>query len=212
MDNQYGEEVERFGVAAPSRLVTTASLYGRAQGREAPGPWARVLGRGAHERAIVLVSGLAGAGKSSLIGRSAHEVYPHGAVILSAEEADGPTVVERLQRMELASPHVYLLTSGGLPELIAAAQEVQAGAVFIDSASVLGLTGTDLIETARTLDMPVWASAHATKDGETYRGPSDLAHAADIVLFVLGIDEDGSIEVEIRKSRYSAIGVVKIER
>ena len=184
--------------AAPFR--SALSIYKR-HGRWAvlPDPVGQVLGRLPDKGGyLVVISGPPGSGKTSFALTWANAWSLSDRVVYVAlEESSDAAIAIHLRRLEVASPNLSI----GSTASIAGLQEEAKGAValFIDSASAACMTGRNLQDLARDLDIPIIANLHVTKDGKP-AGPNDLMHVCDVHLRLSGVGK-----FELRKSRYTGI-------
>lgn len=206
-EGSYGPRVMRTAYVGAVRTVSTRALYGATARSEVPAAWRPLLGAAAGSY-VVLVHGVPGSGKSTLALRAAHEVY-ESAVYWSVEEGDGPALVARLRRLELQSDAVHVVVGGNLPDVHHVVEELRAGALFVDSVSAAAVTGQDVSGLSRALAVPVWALAQATKGGDSYRGPANLAHLADVVIRAVAY-EGMTWKAVVEKSRFGPTGEVAL--
>lgn len=159
-----------------------------------PEPFGRWLGpvfRGVQ----LFVWGAQGSGKSTLsaiLARMFAEFFGP-TVYVSAEEHLSKTVTDRINRLGVAHPSLYVATFSGMCSLRDALREIGAAAVVLDSISKAdphSAEGEDFLSWCRAEGISVILVAHATK-ARTYRGESTLPHEVDVVIRAQKGDDDG---------------------
>lgn len=157
-----------------------------------------VLGAGAQ----VHLEGDNGGGKSTLAGRVADSV-PGSAVLVSAEEAIGPSLASRLERCAIKRADFYVLTRASVDHVVQFAKSVRAVVLVIDSIQEAVWRADDLrhvLEVVPTLDLLI-AVMQANKRGEPL-GRNEFAHEADVRIHC------ESMRWRLLKSRYQPISDV----
>lgn len=187
-----------------SALVGADELWKRGAARtlDLGGDLAEVFGRLPFDPCIVAVHGDPGAGKSTLLLRLSDALAQRvGPVIYnSLEEGTGPSLVERLRRLEVRAPRLHLGCLSELPVVVERVRDLGARWVIFDSLSLTTLTAEDLARLVREEGVSLAFALHATKGGLA-RGSLDLLHVADVVVRL------SPGEFERTKSRYSAAPV-----
>ena len=154
----------------------------------------RVLGGGIVPGSVTLIAGEPGIGKSTLLLETAGNVASIGAMepnLLLASTTDLSTVL-------------------GLIEQFKPALAIVDSAQTIVSQDVDGISGgstqvrevaSALIDTAKTLDIPVLLVGHVTKDG-SIAGPRTLEHLVDVVCQFEGDAETALRMLRAVKNRF----------
>jgi predicted ATP-dependent serine protease len=148
--------------------------------------WRRVEHAGAYEDmvvgagALVLVSGPAGSGKSSLSARFANAVK--GPVLyVAAEEGISPSLAARLLRCNVKRPDFHVLTRASVDAAVAFAQAHRAVACVVDSVQEAVWTAHELrhvLEVVPSLDLLI-AVMQVTKTGVA-AGSNAYQHECDV--------------------------------
>lgn len=168
-----------------SALVGADELWKRGAARtlDLGGDLAEILGRLPLDPCIVAIHGDPGSGKSTLLLRLADALAQRvGPVVYnSLEEGIGPSLVERLRRLEVRAPRLHLGCLAELPVVVERVRDLGAKWVIFDSLSLTTLTAEDLARLVREEGVSIAFSLHATKGGLA-RGALDLLHVADVVV------------------------------
>jgi DNA repair protein RadA/Sms len=149
--------------------------------------WDEVLGGGALEQTITLVSGSPGAGKTSDCLEIASLVGTyHRPALYLASEWSAAMLAERARALGLVLSHVACEQIQSLEEAVEAVSETRARLVVLDSWGALSPPpapeGLDeLREVLGKAAMLV--ILHATKDGQ-FAGEEKLLHKADALVWV----------------------------
>lgn len=194
------------------------------------GPFAsidRILGGGIVDgRAVYLLAGAAGIGKSSLLMQSMQQLAQQGLVVLYATAEESVRQVRlRSKRFGEFNPRLLIVRESDLENILAHAADHEAKVLVIDSLNTLVVrspaTGEEyevgsagavstaarmIVDFATEEDIPVFVVNHVTKAGIA-AGPNSAAHAADVVLFFEGVEGEAERSVSIpSKSRFGPIG------
>ncbi len=163
----------------------------------------RVLGGGIVPGSVTLIAGEPGIGKSTLLLET-QAMLPasfrstartqHGAVYISGEESQAQ-VRMRASRISAVEPNLLLAATTDLSTALGLIEQCKPALAIVDSAQTIvsqevdGISGgstqvrevaSALIDTAKTLDIPVFLVGHVTKDG-SIAGPRTLEHLVDVV-------------------------------
>ena len=185
------------GVAQPITRIGTESVTRIGTGFS---EFDRVLGGGIVPGSVVLVAGEPGIGKSTLLletaGNVARAAAAHGGTVLyvSGEESQAQ-VRMRAQRINAVEDNLLLAATTDLATVLGLIGQTMPALAIVDSAQTItsqdvdGISGgstqvrevaSALIDTAKTLDVPVLLVGHVTKDG-SIAGPRTLEHLVDVV-------------------------------
>ncbi len=152
----------------------------------------------------ILISGEPGVGKSTLLLQLAREFARRGRVYYVNGEESNAQVKSRAERLGIKEKELFLLSSNNLEEIIARLQSDRPSLCIVDSIQTLhserftSLPGSivqarecsfELIQAAKTLNIPLFLVSHITKSG-SIAGPKVVEHMVDSVLF-LESDERG---------------------
>jgi DNA repair protein RadA/Sms len=157
----------------------------------------RVLGGGLVVGSVSLIGGDPGIGKSTLMLQAAAELTRAGPVLYASGEESLKQVALRARRLGLGAAEVRLITLTQLEEIMAAAQELQARVLIVDSiqtmhserveaapgaVSQLRECTAELVRFAKSSGTAVLLIGHVTKEGQI-AGPRVLEHMVDTVLY-----------------------------
>jgi DNA repair protein RadA/Sms len=157
----------------------------------------RVLGGGLVPGSVTLLGGEPGIGKSSLLLQAVAALARAGCrcLLVTAEES-AAQVRLRAERLGAVAPGLHLLAETGLPEVLAAIDEVQPDVLVVDSIQTVidpqvgAAPGTisqvrecagRLVREAKERSLTTVLVGHVTKDG-ALAGPRALEHLVDTVL------------------------------
>lgn len=155
----------------------------------------RVLGGGIVAGSLVLIGGEPGIGKSTLFLQMALNLSHKKVLYVSGEESP-QQIKMRADRMESSIQNCMLLAETSLDNIFSQIKQVAPEILIIDSiqtlftAKVESSAGSvsqvrectsELLQFAKTSDVPVFIIGHITKEG-TIAGPKVLEHMVDTVL------------------------------
>jgi predicted ATP-dependent serine protease len=190
------------GEVADARIVTAKQLAAsRSRYLKLPSILTDALGELPEVFALGLY-GPPGAGKSSLALTLASALIAAAdapALYASIEEGLGSSMAVKLRQLEVRDERLHIGCAYSPGQIVAAAREVSAGAVVIDSLSNSWMTPEDCARIQREAGVSVIVILHVTKAG-TPRGSSSILHWCDVLCRV----EDGRVYRE--KSRFSGVG------
>ncbi len=193
----------------------------------------RVLGGGVVPGSLILLGGEPGAGKSTLLLQIAQSLLRNGFRVLYASgEESAQQIKLRADRLEEsgdppkqdASEDIYLLAESNLETILSAVDEVQPGAVIVDSVqtafsdtlesapgsvSQVRHVAMQFLNVAKTRNLPVFLIGHVTKDG-SIAGPKVLEHIVDVVLYFEGERQQNHRIIRAAKNRFGAANEVGI--
>jgi DNA repair protein RadA/Sms len=180
----------------------------------------RVLGGGMVPGSVMLIAGEPGIGKSTLLlqtaGNIARAVSGSGAVLYISGEESQAQVRLRATRINAVEPNLLLAATTDLATVLGLIEQNRPTLVIVDSAQTIvsqevdGISGgstqvrevaSALIDTAKTLDIPVFLVGHVTKDG-SIAGPRTLEHLVDVVCQFEGDSETALRMLRAVKNRF----------
>ncbi|MFQ5888786.1 MAG: DNA repair protein RadA [Gemmatimonadota bacterium] len=203
---------------APAPLSSASAAARRPVGY---GELDRVLGGGLVPGSVLLLGGMPGIGKSTLLLHAAAGVRERGGSVLyvSGEESRGQVAV-RASRLGGAAVEVTFLAATGVEEIVAAAEEVGPELLCVDSVQTL-VSGrlpsgpgsvaqvrecaAGLQEYAKRSGTATFLVGHVTKGG-ALAGPRALEHLVDVVLHFEG---QRSLECRVLRATKNRFGSVE---
>lgn len=157
-------------------------------------PLDAVLGGGIVAGSLLILSGEAGAGKSSLVKQAMAGLGER--VLYATGEETVAQVAERARRIGVADAKIYIVHETDLEVVLQHARQVRAAVIVIDSIQtmrcreVANEPGTPtqvracasrLMDFAKQTDVAIWMIGHVTSDG-SLAGPTFLKHMVDVVM------------------------------
>jgi len=182
----------------------------------------RVLGGGLVPGAVILLGGEPGIGKSTLLLQLALQLQKK-VLYVSGEESQ-QQIKLRATRMGLKQNSCYVLSETQTQQIFQQIQRVQPELLIIDSiqtlhtshidsgagsVSQIRTTTAELIQYAKTTDVPVVLVGHITKDG-AIAGPKILEHMVDTVLQFEGDRNHLYRILRAQKNRFGATSEIGI--
>ncbi len=158
----------------------------------------RVLDGGTVDGQIILIAGVPGIGKSTLMLSLASSAALKGNDVLYVSGEESLTQIShRAQRMSIKEPNITLLSETNITKIIQLINDSHFSFLIIDSIQTLyhpdvpsvpstplqiKYVTSEIIKTAKTKNITTFILAHVTKDGEI-AGPKLLEHMVDTVLY-----------------------------
>lgn len=189
-------------VSSAAQPITSVDTTSTTRVSTGFGEFDRVLGGGVVPGSVVLIAGEPGVGKSTLLletaGNIAHAVneQPQRNTVLyiSGEESQAQVRL-RASRINAVEENLLLASTTDLATALGLIEQHKPALAIVDSAQTIvsqdvdGISGgstqvrevaSALIDTAKSLDVPVLLVGHVTKDG-SIAGPRTLEHLVDVV-------------------------------
>ena len=182
----------------------------------------RVLGGGLVPGVVILLGGEPGIGKSTLLLQVALQLKKK-VLYVSGEESQ-QQIKLRATRMGLAEDNCFVLSETETQSIFIQLQNIQPQLLIIDSiqtlhsnhiesgagsVSQIRTTAAELIQYAKTTDVPVILVGHITKDG-AIAGPKILEHMVDTVLQFEGDRNHIYRILRAQKNRFGATSEIGI--
>ena len=183
----------------------------------------RVLGGGIVPGSVTLIAGEPGIGKSTLLLETAGNVArltafatERNTVLYISGEESQAQVRMRASRIGAMEPNLLLASTTDLSTVLGLIEQFKPALAIVDSAQTIvsqevdGISGgstqvrevaSALIDTAKTLDIPVFLVGHVTKDG-SIAGPRTLEHLVDVVCQFEGDSETALRMLRAVKNRF----------
>lgn len=183
------------------------------------GEFDRVLGGGIVPGSVVLIAGEPGIGKSTLLLETAGNIaagQPNGSVLYVSGEESQAQVRLRASRVNAMEQNLLLASTTDLATVLGLIERTRPTLAIVDSAQTIvsqdvdGISGgstqvrevaSALIDTAKTLNIPVLLVGHVTKDG-SIAGPRTLEHLVDVVCQFEGDPETALRMLRAVKNRF----------
>ncbi len=182
----------------------------------------RVLGGGLVPGVVILLGGEPGIGKSTLLLQVALQLKKK-VLYVSGEESQ-QQIKLRASRMGLAEDNCFVLSETQTQSIFHQLQNIQPQLLIIDSiqtlhsnhiesgagsVSQIRTSAAELIQYAKTTDVPVILVGHITKDG-AIAGPKILEHMVDTVLQFEGDRNHIYRILRAQKNRFGATSEIGI--
>ena len=184
----------------------------------------RILGGGIVPGSVTLIAGEPGIGKSTLLLETAGNVarlcaaQPERNTVLyiSGEESQAQVRMRASRIGAAVEPNLLLSATTDLSTVLGLIEQSKPALAIVDSAQTIvsqevdGISGgstqvrevaSALIDTAKTLDIPVLLVGHVTKDG-SIAGPRTLEHLVDVVCQFEGDAETALRMLRAVKNRF----------
>ena len=175
-----------------------------------------------------MVGGAPGIGKSTLLLQICNRLCAERRVLYISGEESQAQVRLRASRINAVEPNLLLASTTDLSTVLGLIEQNKPALAIVDSAQTIvsqevdGISGgstqvrevaSALIDTAKTLDIPVFLVGHVTKDG-SIAGPRTLEHLVDVVCQFEGDSETALRMLRAVKNRFGStneIGVFEME-
>ena len=185
----------------------------------------RVIGGGLVRGQTILIGGVPGIGKSTLILQVANNLSLKNMKVLyiSAEESQYQ-IFERAKRIGVESENIYIASFTDLNDIIKSIDEILPDVVIIDSIQMVNhpesggvtsgpanikATTQDLVRIAKIKNIIIFIIGQVTKEGD-FAGPKLLEHLVDTVLYFEN-DREGIYRIlRTFKNRFGSIDEIGI--
>ena len=184
----------------------------------------RVLGGGAVEGSLVLVSGAPGIGKSTLLLQICSELGKSRKVLYISGEESETQIKLRAQRLGVTTENLLLLSETDLTQILETARETAPDILIADSIQTLcdpdntSSPGSvsqvkactmALMQLAKGSGITVFVVGHVNKDG-AIAGPKVLEHMVDCVLYFEGEQQNSYRILRAAKNRFGATNEIGV--
>ncbi|MBI5287106.1 MAG: DNA repair protein RadA [Deltaproteobacteria bacterium] len=180
----------------------------------------RVLGGGIVLGSAILIGGDPGIGKSTLLLQVAGRLADKGGRILYVTGEESPRQIKmRCERLGVISSNLFVYPETVLERILDTMKQFSSRAVVIDSiqavytqvlestpgsVSQVRETATQLIMSAKRMEVPLFLVGHVTKEG-SIAGPRVLEHMVDTVLYFEGERGHPFRILRAVKNRYGSV-------
>ncbi|MFH1452694.1 MAG: DNA repair protein RadA [Armatimonadota bacterium] len=220
------EDVYGFASSSVSKL---SEVISDAQERMLTkiGEFDRCIGAGLVRGSLVLIGGVPGIGKSTLILQISELISRgYGKVIYVSGEESLSQIKLRADRLGVKSEELLLLSEVNLEIIVQKVKEINPCLIVIDSVQTLfdsrvqSVPGSvsqvrqsvlELMKLAKTLNITVMLVGHVTKEG-FIAGPKVLEHMVDAVLYFEGENIQDLRMLRCIKNRFGATNEVGVFR
>ncbi|MDP3287937.1 MAG: DNA repair protein RadA, partial [Methyloversatilis sp.] len=219
---EQGAGAHRFAsLAGTAQVQTLADIRPRDEPRLATGleEFDRVLGGGLVPGGVVLIGGVPGIGKSTLLLQALAQLASRVSTLYITGEESGEQVALRAQRLALDPSGLQLLAEINLEKIGAVLNDTRPRVVVVDSIQTVyseQLTSApgsvaqvrecaaQLTRAAKQAGHSLILVGHVTKEG-TLAGPRVLEHIVDTVLYFEGETSSSFRLIRAFKNRYGAV-------
>lgn len=178
----------------------------------------RVLGGGFLQNSILLLGGIPGIGKSTLLLQIAGKLASSRKCLIISGEESGIQVAERAKRLGLSLDEIQFLSTNDLDLAFQHIQNEKAEFVIVDSVQTLASGALEssagtvsqvrevtqrLMEYAKANSCIVVLVGHVTKEG-TLAGPKLLEHMVDAVFYFENLNEGALRLLRTQKNRFGS--------
>ena len=188
----------------------------------------RVLGGGIVPGSVILLSGDPGIGKSTLLLQICQSISNGAKTLYISGEESLRQIKLRAARLGVETDHLLLGSTTNIEAVIDAINQHKPNIVMIDSIQTMNLSSLNsmtgsvsqvrectqlLINTAKTLEIPIFIVGHVNKDGNI-AGPKVMEHMVDAVLYFEGERNLSYRILRAIKNRYGStneIGVFEMQ-
>lgn len=178
----------------------------------------RVLGGGFLQNSILLLGGIPGIGKSTLLLQVAGKLASSRKCLIVSGEESGIQVAERAKRLGLSLEDIQFLSTNDLDLVFQHLQSEKPEFLIVDSVQTLASGALEssagtvsqirevtqrLMEYAKSNNCIVVLVGHVTKEG-TLAGPKLLEHMVDAVFYFENLNEGALRLLRTQKNRFGS--------
>ncbi|MEZ4813588.1 MAG: DNA repair protein RadA [Bdellovibrionota bacterium] len=178
----------------------------------------RVLGGGFLQNSILLLGGIPGIGKSTLLLQIAGKLAGSKKCLIVSGEESGVQVAERAKRLGLGLEKIEFLSTNDLDLTLQQLQNDKPEFIIIDSVQTLASSSLEssagtvsqirevtqrLMEYAKSNNSVVVLVGHVTKEG-SLAGPKLLEHMVDAVFYFENLNEGALRILRTQKNRFGS--------
>jgi len=210
---RYAEKLKDITISNNIRLTTGIEEFDR------------VLGGGLVKGSLVLIGGVPGIGKSTLILEASNMISGKFGKVLYVSAEESPVQIKlRADRLKINSEELYLLSETDIDSIKSVIKEIDPVLVVLDSVQTIykssfeSSAGTisqvreiarEAMEFAKENNVTVILVGHVTKDG-ILAGPRFLEHMVDAVLYFEGENFQAFRILKTVKNRFGATNEVGV--
>ena len=184
----------------------------------------RVLGGGAVEGSLVLVSGAPGIGKSTLLLQICNSICSERKVLYISGEESEHQIKMRAQRLHVEPETLYVLSETQLSNILEAIDVIKPDVLIVDSIQTLYNEDNEstpgsvsqvkdctmsLMHIAKNNGITVFVVGHINKDG-AIAGPKVLEHMVDCVLYFEGDANSSYRLLRAAKNRFGSTNEIGV--
>lgn len=178
----------------------------------------RVLGGGFLQSSILLLGGIPGIGKSTLLLQIAGKLSSSKNTLIVSGEESGLQVAERAKRLGVSLDQINFLSTNDLDLVLGQLHSEKPEFVIVDSVQTLATPALEssagtvsqirevthkLMEFAKNSNCIVVLVGHVTKDGNL-AGPKLLEHMVDAVFYFENLNEGALRILRTQKNRFGS--------
>lgn len=187
----------------------------------------RCVGAGMVKGSLVLIGGVPGIGKSTILLQISDKISKNYGNVLYASGEESLTQIKlRSERLNIKAENLFLFSEVSLEIIKKQIKEISPKLVVIDSIQTLfdenieGVPGSisqvrqgvlELMKLAKTLDITIVIAGHVTKEG-FIAGPKLLEHMVDTVLYFEGENIQDLRMLRCIKNRFGPTNEVGVFR
>jgi DNA repair protein RadA/Sms len=178
----------------------------------------RVLGGGFLWNSLVLVGGIPGIGKSTILLQIVGKLCKQMKCLIVSGEESGLQVADRAKRLGLSLDNIQFLSTNDLDEALGIIQNENPDFIIVDSVQTLATAAMEssagtvsqvrevaqrFLEVAKASKRIVVLVGHVTKEG-TLAGPKLLEHMVDAVFYFESLNEGALRIMRTQKNRFGS--------
>jgi DNA repair protein RadA/Sms len=178
----------------------------------------RVLGGGIVDNSVILISGMPGIGKSTLLMKVCEAISKKFTVLYVTSEESISQIKLRANRLNIKdNENFYLVQETDFESICSCIEIIKPNLVILDSLQNMTFETSfltnhigkikeamhGLINHSRNNGYSLITTGHVTKDG-TIAGPKSLEHLVDVVLYFEGEENSNNRILQTTKNRFGA--------